>query len=208
MCNTSLHRHFTTFAIALVALVLSVAVQSITRAQSIATSASTLATQDRPWTNPDNSVDERVSALLKQMTLEEKIGQLTQANATDGEITGTNDNRAEGDSLSKRVRRGQLGSVLNAVEPTSINALQRVVVKESRLGIPLIFGRDVIHGFRTIFPIPLGQAASWNPDLAEKAAAIAAREARSGGAQWPFAPMVKIARAPRGGRIAESLGED
>src|SRR6201999_3932519 len=81
-------------------------------------------------------------------------------------------------------------------------------VKESRLGVPLVFGRDVIHGFRTIFPIPLGQAASWNPALVGEAAAIAAREARSSGIHWTFAPMVDIARDPRWGRIAESLGED
>ena len=92
--------------------------------------------------------------------------------------------------------------------PTQINSLQRIAVNESRLGIPLIFGRDVIHGFRTIFPIPLGQAACWNPQLVEKAAAIAARETRSVGVHWTFAPMVDIARDARWGRIAESFGED
>src|SRR5690606_31410075 len=90
----------------------------------------------------------------------------------------------------------------------TINALQRAAVEESRLGIPLLFGRDVIHGFRTVFPLPLGQAASWNPELIEAASAIAAREARAVGIHWTFAPMVDIARDPRWGRIAESPGED
>jgi beta-glucosidase len=106
------------------------------------------------------------------------------------------------------IRGGGLGSILNEVDTKTINRLQKMAVEESRLGVPLIFGRDVIHGFRTVAPIPLAQAASWNPELVEQAATVAAREARSIGIHWTFAPMVDIARDPRWGRIAESLGED
>src|SRR4029079_3715969 len=131
-----------------------------------------------------------------------------QVNNVDIEAPGEANHRANKDSLSDRIRLGQVGSVLNEVDPSNINRLQKLPVESSRLGVPLIFGRDVIHGYRTIFPIPLGQAASWNPELVEQAAAIAAREARSVGVRWTFAPMVDIARDPRWGRIAECLGED
>lgn len=106
------------------------------------------------------------------------------------------------------VREGRVGSFLNAPTLEQRNELQRVAVEESRLGIPLIFGRDVIHGYRTIFPIPLGQGATFDPDLSEKAAEVAAREATESGIDWVFAPMVDIARDPRWGRIAEGCGED
>jgi beta-glucosidase len=162
----------------------------------------------RPWLDASLDLDQRVNVLLHEMTLEEKVGQLTQLNGIGGEPTGGADNLVASSGLYDRIRRGELGSVLNERNTSMINALQRVAVEESRLGVPLIFGRDVIHGYRTIFPIPLGQAASWNPKLAEAAAAVAAREARSVGIHWTFAPMVDIARDPRWGRIAESLGED
>ena len=152
--------------------------------------------------------EDRINSLIRKMTLAEKIGQLQQANNVDVEAPGEANHRANKDSLSDRIRQGQVGSVLNEVDPANINRLQKLAVEESRVGVPLIFGRDVIHGYRTIFPIPLGQAASWNPELVEQAAAIAAREARSVGVRWTFAPMVDIARDPRWGRIAESLGED
>jgi beta-glucosidase len=142
------------------------------------------------------------------MTLAEKIGQLTQANSVGSDVTGTPEHLKARDALHALIRAGELGSILNEVDTNSINKLQKMAVEESRLGVPLIFGRDVIHGFRTIVPIPLAQAASWNPNLVEKAAAVAACEARSVGIHWTFAPMVDIARDPRWGRIAESLGED
>src|SRR4051812_2641565 len=147
------------FTTTLVALGFAIGISAETYAQVTSPSTSTVPAQQRSWTKPDISIDQRVSTLIKEMTLEEKIGQLSQANATAGEVTGTNENAAARGPLSERARRGQLGSVLNDVNPKSINSLQRVAVKESRLGIQLIFGRDVIHGFRTIFPIPLGQAA-------------------------------------------------
>src|SRR6185295_5490687 len=106
------------------------------------------------------------------------------SNNVDTNAPANSDPNQVQDSLIAGIRRGEVGSVLNEVDPTSINRLQKIAVEESRLGVPLIFGRDVIHGFRTIFPIPLGQAASWNPELVEQAAAIAGREARSVGVHW------------------------
>jgi beta-glucosidase len=160
------------------------------------------------WLTPDADIERRAQALLSEMTLAEKIGQMWQLNGIGGEPTGDADKLVIGNNQYDLIRRGQVGSILNEINVATINAMQRAAVDESRLGVPLVFGRDVIHGFRTIFPIPLGQAASWNPELVEAAAAVAAREARSHGVHWTFAPMVDIARDPRWGRIAESPGED
>lgn len=167
-----------------------------------------LAVDSRPWLDTSTAADERVEAVLREMTLAEKIGQLQQLNGIGGEPTGNADQLVASNALYERIRSGQLGSILNEPQISTVNALQRVAVEESRLGVPLVFGRDVIHGYRTIFPIPLGQAASWNPKVVEAAAAVAAREARSIGIQWTFAPMVDVARDPRWGRIAEGFGED
>jgi beta-glucosidase len=173
-----------------------------------ASEAAAPAVTKRVWLDTKLSVDERVEALLKEMTLVEKVGQLQQMNGIGGEPTGNADQLVSSSELYDRIRAGQLGSVLNEPNVSTINALQRVAVKESRLGVPLVIGRDVIHGYRTILPLPLGQAASWNPELVEAGAAVAAREARAVGVHWTFAPMVDIARDPRWGRIAEGLGED
>ncbi len=145
-------------------------------------------------------IEQRVNALLARMTLEEKLGQLQQL---DGEANGNF--RPEHLQMA---RQGLLGSTLNVRGAQKTNQLQRIAVTESRLKIPLIFGFDVIHGYRTIFPIPLGEAASWDPAAAERAAGIAAAEARAAGVHWTFAPMVDIARDPRWGRITEGSGED
>ncbi len=147
---------------------------------------------------PD-SIEQRVSELLERMTLDEKIGQMSQVNVGDSYIH---------DYLADGIRDGRVGSVLNVVDVDVVNELQRIAVEESRLGIPLIVGRDVIHGFKTVMPIPLGQAATWNPEVARQGARVAAREAASTGVNWTFAPMIDISRDPRWGRIAESLGED
>jgi beta-glucosidase len=147
----------------------------------------------------DAALERRVAVLLGRMTLAEKIGQMNQVHAGDG---------VAAEPLRQGVREGRIGAVLNVVEPGAVDALQRVAVEESRLGIPLLVGRDVIHGFRTVLPIPLGQAATFNPDLVREGARIAAVEAAAAGVNWTFAPMVDIARDPRWGRIAESLGED
>lgn len=143
--------------------------------------------------------ERKINALLSRMTLAEKLGQLQQL---DGESAGTA--RPEHFDLA---RKGLLGSTLNVRGAKNTNDLQRAAL-ESRLKIPLIFGFDVIHGYRTLFPIPLGEAASWDPAMVELDASIAAAEARSVGVQWTFAPMVDIARDPRWGRIMEGAGED
>ncbi len=145
----------------------------------------------------NSDVESRVEALLSQMTLKEKLGQMNQISSY-GNIA----------DMSKIIKDGEVGSILNEIDAVRVNALQRVAVEESRLGIPLLIARDVIHGFKTIFPIPLGQAASFNPELGEEGARIAAVEASSVGIRWTFAPMIDIARDPRWGRIAESCGED
>lgn len=141
-----------------------------------------------------NPIDSQAEALLNRMTLAEKIGQMRQ-------ISGFAPDHVE------TVRQGRAGSFLNVLGADP-ETLQRVARQETRLGIPLIFGRDVIHGFKTVLPIPLGQAASFNPDLVREAAQMAAREAASSGIHWTFAPMVDVARDPRWGRIAEGYGED
>lgn len=138
----------------------------------------------------------RVSELLGKMTLREKIGQLNQLNS------------APFDTLAAAIKTDGVGSIINEPNPEVVNRLQRIAVEQTRLGIPLIFGRDVIHGFHTLFPIPLGQAASWNPELVEQCARIAAVEATEAGIKWTFSPMIDIARDARWGRMAESAGED
>lgn len=140
-------------------------------------------------------IDKQVESLLGRMTIQEKIGQLVQKNG-------------DHPNLDELIRNGNIGSVLNQVDPEEVFRIQKIAVEESRLGIPLLIGRDVIHGFRTIFPIPLGQAASWNVDLVEQAARVAAIEAASQGVRWSFAPMIDVTRDPRWGRIAEGFGED
>lgn len=145
----------------------------------------------------DKALESKIENLLSQMTLEEKIGQMNQISAY-GNI----------EDMSVIIKKGEVGSILNEVDPVRVNALQRVAVEESRLGIPLLIARDVIHGFKTIFPIPLGQAASFNPAVAEEGARVAAIEASSVGIRWTFAPMIDIARDPRWGRMAEGCGED
>ena len=142
-------------------------------------------------------IERRVDALLKKMTLAEKIGQMNQISAG-GDVT----------NYAESLRKGQVGSILNEVDPVKINEFQRIAVEESRLGIPLLVGRDVIHGFHTVYPIPLGLAATFDPTLVEEGARVAAVEASAQGVRWTFSPMLDIARDPRWGRIAEGSGED
>ncbi len=141
--------------------------------------------------------DKFVENLVSEMTLEEKIGQLNQLSTY-----------YVAEYMRDEIVSGRVGSILNEVNPETINAMQRMAVEESRLGIPLLFARDVIHGFRTIFPIPLGQAATFDPELVELGARVAAEEATSCGIRWTFSPMVDVSRDARWGRIAESSGED
>lgn len=142
-------------------------------------------------------VEQKIDELLNQMTLQEKIGQMNQLNGM-----------GMSDDLKAQIREGRVGSLLNEVNIDVVNEMQRVAVEESRLGIPLIFARDVIHGFKTIFPIPLGQAATWNPEIVEAGARVAAKEATASGIRWTFSPMIDVSRDARWGRIAESYGED
>jgi len=145
----------------------------------------------------DADIEKKIDGLLGRMTLDEKIGQLNQ-------LSGY----GYADDMVSRIRAGQVGSLLNETDPKTVNKLQREAVENSRLHIPLVFARDVIHGYKTMFPIPLGQAATWNRRLVEQGAAIAADEASSVGIRWTFSPMLDIARDARWGRIAEGFGED
>ncbi len=151
----------------------------------------------------DPKLDARVESLLHGMTLEEKIGQLVQYSA--GQPTGPGTGRSD---YKEMIARGEIGALLNVIDTPLINEYQRIAVEKSRLHIPLLFGLDVIHGFRTEFPIPLGMASTWDPSLVEKASRVAALEASAIGIRWTFSPMVDIARDARWGRIAEGAGED
>jgi len=149
------------------------------------------------------NIDSHVETLLAKMTLDEKIGQLNQV---PGDIsTGTD---VKTDDLLTQIRTGRIGSVLSHTNFKNKITMQRVAVSETRLGIPLVFGFDVIHGYKTIFPIPLAQAASWDMGLIERIERIAAEEASADGQNWTFSPMVDVARDPRWGRVMEGAGED
>ena len=155
----------------------------------------------------DNDKEEFINDLISKMTLAEKAGQMNQYNGF-WDATGP---MPEGDYQKKRyneLKNGQLGSMLNVIGVDEIRALQKIAVEETRLGIPLIFGHDVIHGYKTIFPIPLAESSSWDLDLMEKSARVAATEASADGLNWTFAPMVDISRDARWGRVMEGAGED
>lgn len=175
------------------------------------------------------STAERIAALMEEMTIEEKIGQLHQMGPSivggfnlsledmvgmmlDGRISKEEFDEmmanSHEDFYEDEIRAGRIGAYLGTFGAEKLNAAQKVAVEESRLGIPLLFGYDTIHGHRTIFPIPLGEACTWNPQLWQESARIAATEASATGVQWVFAPMVDIARDARWGRVSESAGED
>lgn len=151
----------------------------------------------------DKNLDARVEPILQRMTLEEKIGQLVQYSA--GQPTGPGTGRSDYDDM---IARGQIGSLFNVIDPHEINKYQKIAMEKSRLHIPILFGLDVIHGFKTEFPIPLGLASTWDPSMVEKASRVAAMEAAADGIRWTFSPMVDIARDARWGRMAEGAGED
>ena len=154
------------------------------------------------WTN-NPQIEERVRALLGQMTLEEKIGQLVQYSG--GEATGPNANRGNYADLAAK---GGIGSLFNLTGAADTNRMQHIAVERSRLHVPLLFGLDVIHGYRTVYPVPLGLSATWDTQLVEDVSRLAAREASAEGVRWTFSPMVDIARDARWGRIVEGAGED
>jgi beta-glucosidase len=151
----------------------------------------------------DPKLDARADAILRQMTLEEKVGQLVQYSA--GQPTGPGTGRTDYEDM---IAKGQLGSLLNVIDTKQITAYQRIAMEKARLHIPILFGLDVIHGFRTEFPIPLALASTWTPEIVEKASRVAASEASATGIRWTFSPMVDIARDARWGRMAEGAGED
>lgn len=151
----------------------------------------------------DRSLETRVESILQRMTLEEKVGQLVQYSA--GQPTGPGTGRSDYEDM---IARGQIGSLFNVIDPHEINKYQKIAIEKSRLHIPILFGLDVIHGFKTEFPIPLGLASTWDPSLVEKASHVAAIEAAADGIRWTFSPMVDIARDARWGRMAEGAGED
>ncbi len=192
--NLLLHRS----AALTMTLVLSV-LSPLTAAESTAARASV-----NSGTALSNAVIEgRVEAILHEMTLEEKVGQLVQYSA--GQPTGPGTGRTDYEDM---IRKGEIGALFNISTAHQVNDYQRIAVEKSRLHIPILFGLDVIHGFRTEFPIPLGLSASWDPELVEKSARVAAREASASGVRWAFSPMVDIARDARWGRMAEGSGED
>ena len=144
-----------------------------------------------------DEIEKKVESLLGKMTLQEKIGQMNQLSPYGSE-----------EEMYALVKEGKVGSFLNIVDAEVANKIQKTAVEQSRLGIPVLMARDVIHGYKTIFPICLGQAASFNPDLVRESARVAAIEASADGIRWTFAPMIDVSRDPRWGRIAESCGED
>ena len=186
-----------TFLLGLISSGLPGAVLAQTRTPSEHTAAHTYS----PLTDP--GIEKRVEALLKQMTLEEKVGQLAQYSS--GAPTGPSAGNADYASM---IGRGEVGSLFNLDSARAANQYQRIAVEKSRLRIPLLFGLDVIHGFRTTFPVPLALASTWDPSIVEKAARIAAQESSAAGVRWVFSPMVDIARDPRWGRMVEGAGED
>lgn len=179
---------------------------------------SKLSAQKTSPSNPqlaDSAIEKRVDDLLEQMTLDEKIGQLVQYNdagrpaarTADQEIAANPEATAKVDA-KQLAATGRMGSMLNVTGAARANGFQKLAVEQSRLHIPLLFGADIIHGYRTIYPVPLGIAATWDMELIEKLCAISASEAATAGVRWFYSPMVDIARDARWGRITEGAGED
>ena len=144
-----------------------------------------------------------IDGLMKKMTLEEKLGQLNLPGA--GDITT---GQASSSDIAKKIEQGKVGGLFNIKSVAKIKEVQKLAIEKSRLKIPLLFGMDVIHGYETVFPIPLGMSCVWDMKLVERSAQIAAREASADGVNWTFSPMVDISRDPRWGRISEGSGED
>ncbi len=163
--------------------------------------------QSKSFTTKENKLETRVDSVLKLMTIDEKVGQLNQYNGF-WEITGPTPKEGQAAKKYENLKKGLVGSMLNVKGVKDVKALQKIAVEQTRLGIPLLFGFDVIHGYKTISPIPLAEAASWDMAEIKKSAAIAAEEAASVGLNWTFAPMVDIARDARWGRVMEGSGED
>ncbi len=155
----------------------------------------------------NTAIEQKVNDLLKQMTLEEKIGQMNQYNGF-WNFTGPSPDGGDAAYKYKNLASGRVGSMLNVRGVKEVREVQKVAVEQSRLGIPLIIGFDLIHGYKTVSPIPLAESASWDIDAIEKSAALGAKEAAAAGINWTFAPMVDITRDARWGRVMEGAGED
>jgi beta-glucosidase len=170
-------------------------------------SLATTYAQQVAYKNAKLSIELRTADLIKRMTIEEKAGQLNQLNG--GVLTGPQvANDAGQQAKVKMLKDGKVGSFLNVLGAAETRAVQKIAVEQTRLGIPLIFGYDAIHGYKTVFPIPIAEACSWEPAGAEKTASIAANEASAAGLHWTFAPMMDVTREPRWGRTMEGSGED
>ncbi len=154
------------------------------------------------------ATEKKIDTLLAQMTLEEKVGQLNQYSSPFGDLTGPAPSQGYQKLVYDQIRQGLVGSMLNVTGAEATRKVQQMAVENSRLKIPLVFGYDVIHGYKTIFPIPLGEAASFDPAAVEQSARVAATEAAAAGQDWTFAPMVDVSRDARWGRIMEGSGED
>ncbi|RKP48884.1 beta-glucosidase BglX [Cohnella endophytica] len=157
------------------------------------------------WTTPE--IRKQAEAILGRMTLEEKAGQMTQYDWGFNPIN-PDTGLSQREVIADQIEQGLVGSVFNLSGAKESDELQRLVLDKTANGIPLLIGRDIIHGYRTVFPIPLAQASAWNPELAGKTAAASSREGLADGVAWVFAPMIDVTRDPRWGRIAESIGED
>ncbi|MBZ9651699.1 beta-glucosidase BglX [Psychroflexus montanilacus] len=155
----------------------------------------------------ESNIDQQVEELLAEMTLEEKIGQLNQYSGF-MDFTGPQPNKGRTAKKLEHIKNGKVGAMLNVHGVDNVRAVQKMAVKESRLGIPLLFGFDVVHGYKTISPIPIAEAASWDLEAMRRSAEIAAEEASASGINWTFAPMVDISRDARWGRVMEGAGED
>ena len=162
-----------------------------------------LSCSDQGTSRVENTYDDKIDSIMSLMTLEEKLGQLNLPAAGD-----INTGLAQSTGIVAKIKEGKVGGLFNIKTAEKIRAIQKVAVEESRLKIPLLFGMDVIHGYKTVFPIPLALSCSWDMELIEESARIAAQEATADGIAWTFSPMVDIARDPRWGRIAEGAGED
>ncbi len=164
-------------------------------------------TEAVPQKHPDLAIEAKITDLLSKMTLDEKMGQLNQY-TSHWEMTGPAPQGNNEQQMLDKIKKGLVGSMLNVTGAEATRKAQQLAVENSRLKIPMIFGYDVIHGYQTMFPIPLAETASWEPELARKSAQIAALETSAAGVHWTFAPMVDIARDARWGRIMEGSGED
>jgi hypothetical protein len=180
-----------------IAACLVISCQAATAQDSPSAAALSSATSRSNLTNP--ATEQKIDALLHKMTLDEKVGQLVQYSS--GQPTGPGTGRTDYNDM---IQKGEIGSLFNITTARDANVFQHVAMEKSRLRIPLIYGLDVIHGYRTEFPIPLGMAATWDPDLVQRAARLAAREASASGIRWIFSPMIDIARDARWGRMVES----